>query len=101
MAIKRPPDYHDTVYHFIRNHVQATGEFPPTYLTARRMNPQYRTVYNCLIGLENRGLIERRIGKRTAGFVQCEKRRPPARQPKTAGIGLNGANRRHPNLSSG
>ena len=76
MAKKRPHDYHDTVYHFICNHVQATGEFPPTYFIARRMNLQYRTVYDCLNGLESRGLIERRTGKRVAGIVQCEKRVP-------------------------
>ena len=83
MAKKRAVSFHDLVYHFICNHVQATGEFPKTYEIARRCNLRYDTVYNSLKLLESRGLIERRTGKCVAGVVQPEKR-VPALQRKNA-----------------
>lgn len=74
MAKKRPPDYPELVYTFIRNHAQPSGEFPPTYEIAERCKLRYETVYHSLKLLEKRGLIEVSKGKRVCGVVQVERR---------------------------
>jgi Fe2+ or Zn2+ uptake regulation protein len=82
MARKRQADFQHSIYHFICNHVQATGEFPKTYFIAERMNLNYETVYTNLKALEERGLIESTQGKRWAGYTPITRRvrRPVTRQ---------------------